>query len=240
MTHSTRRTHRMRRTILCLPLLVLAGCAGTRSAATSSRPPTEQRFADPKAAVDALVAACRTNDEPALRAIFGADAATLVSTGDATRDRERCARLVVAANQMTRLDPRGRDTLELVVGHDDFPFPIPLVWDGAGWRFDTEQGAQEIVRRRVGADELEAIRICRAYDRTRRIPPGAWWGYAFRVAEGTDALVASPVAYGSTGIMTFLGTGGRLYQKDLGPKTAQTVAAMKRYQPDDTWTLVPD
>jgi hypothetical protein len=112
-----------------LVLLLLAGCT-TRSATPASRPPaTEQRFPDPKAAVNALLAACRTDNEPALLAIFGDEARTVVSTGDPARDRERCRRFVGAAKQMTRLDPKGPDTLELVVGYDEFPFPIPLVRD---------------------------------------------------------------------------------------------------------------
>ena len=231
----------MRRAIVPVALLLLVGCT-TRSATTASRPPaTEQRFPDPKAAVDALVAACRTNDEPALVAIFGPEARTLVSTGDPERDRERCRRFVAASGQMTRLDPKGADTLELVVGNDDFPFPIPLVRDAGGWRFDTEQGAEEVLRRRVGADELEAIAVCRAYGRTREQPPGSWWGYNFRVTQGKDALVAYPVAYGSTGIMTFIaGSDGRVYEKDLGDKTDKVVGAMKSYDPDATWKLVAD
>jgi hypothetical protein len=226
--------------ILPLVLLVLGGCAGHRSSsAAAGATPTEQRFADPKSAVDALIAACRTNDEPALQAIFGNDARALVSTGDPEQDRERCARLVAAAKQTTRLDPKGPDTLELVVGHDDFPFPIPLVRDGSDWRFDTEQGANEIVRRRVGADELEAITVCRAYRTTRKAPPATWAGYHF-AAPGQATLVAYPVTYGSTGVMTFVTAGGRVYEKDLGEDTAKTVAAMKTFPPDATWTIVKD
>ncbi len=222
-------------------LLLLPGCA-PRTPPPAPRPPaTEQRFADPKAAVDALLAACRTDDEPALLAIFGDEARTVVSTGDPARDRDRCRLLVGAAKQMTRLDPKGPDTLELVVGSDDFPFPIPLVKDERGWRFDTEQGAQEVLRRRVGADELEAISVCRAYGRTRQPPPASWWGYNFRAAQGKDALVAYPVAYGSTGIMTFVAArDGRVYEKDLGDKTSKIAGAMKGYEPDAAWKLVTD
>jgi hypothetical protein len=141
---------------------------------------------------------------------------------------------------MTRLDPKGADTLELVVGYDDFPFPIPLVRDASGWRFDTEQGADEILRRRVGADELAAIDVCRAYATTRQSPPSARRGYNFRAAQGTDGLVAYPVAYGSSGIMTFVGVGDRVYEKDLGARTAQAAEAIKSYPPDGTWSLVTD
>jgi hypothetical protein len=227
--------------VLSVMLLVLAGCAGRRSPAAASRAtPTEQRFSDPTAAVDALLAACRTDDEPALLKIFGENARAMISTGDPEQDKQRCALLVGAAKQMTRLDPKGPDTLELVVGYDDFPFPIPLVHDGGGWRFDTEQGAEEILRRRVGADEVDAINVCRAYARTRQPPPASRRGYNFRAAQGTDGLVAYPVAYGSTGIMTFVGVGDRVYEKDLGTKTAQAAETIKSYPPDGTWSLVTD
>jgi hypothetical protein len=232
-------TRRAALALLPLVVLVLGGCAGHRSKGAAPAP-TEQRFADSKAAVDALLAACRTDDEPALLAIFGTNAPAIVGTGDPEQDRERCARLVAAAKQMTRLDPKGPDMLELVLGYDDFPFPIPLVRDGSGWRFDTEQGADEIRRRRVGADELEAIDVCRAYVTTRKAPPATWGGYNFRTASGTGAMVAYPVAYGSTGVMTFVTSGGRIYEKDLGETTPKLVEAMKTYDPDGTWKVVTD
>jgi hypothetical protein len=301
--------------VMAAAALVASGCART-SPAPAPRTATEQRFPDPNAAVAALLAACRANDERALLAIFGADSAPLVSTGNPDADRERCRRLVAAAAQLTRLDPAGPDTLELVVGSDDWPFPIPLVKDAQGWRFDTEQGALEVVRRRVGADELEAIRVSRAYVRAQeeyarrhaqgggqalyaqklvsspgtrdglhwpatgpdespfgpavaaagdysqgKRPPSAWAGYHFRIltAQGQSApggartyvvdgkmvggfaLVAYPAEYGRSGIMTFIvNRDDRVYEKDLGPKTAAIASAMKAYDPDATWKLVAD
>jgi Protein of unknown function (DUF2950) len=309
---TTRNVFRM----VCAAATLLAlGCART-APRPAQRTPTEQRFADPKAAVAALVAACRTYDERALLAIFGQDSAPLISTGNPDADRERCRRLVAAADQQTRLDPAGTDALELVIGADDWPFPIPLVRDAQGWRFDTEQGAMEVVRRRVGADELEAIRVSRAYVRAQdeysrthaqpgqalyaqklvsspgardglhwpatgpndqspfgrevaaagdysqgKRPPSAWSGYHFRVltAQGKGApggvhsyivdgtmvggfgLVAYPADYGRSGIMTFIvNRDDRVYEKDLGPKTAAIAGAMTSYDPDATWKLVAD
>jgi len=296
--------------------LVASGCART-SLAPAPRTATEQRFSDPHAAVAALLDACRTNDERALLAIFGEDSARLVGTGNPDADRDRCRRLVAAAKQVTRLDPAGPDTLELVVGSDDWPFPIPLVRDGQGWRFDSEQGAMEVVRRRVGADELEAIRVSRAYVRAQeeyarrhsqgggqpmyaqklvsspgtrdglhwpatgpgdespfgpavaaagdysqgKRPPSAWAGYHFRILTtqgqsapggarsyvvdgkmvGGFALVAYPAEYGSSGIMTFVvNQDDRVYEKDLGAKTAAIATAMTSYDPDASWKLVAD
>jgi hypothetical protein len=319
MTTTRRHTFGGRRATGLLALLALSGCLGhssTSTRASTRAAGTEQRFADPKAAVGALLDACRTDDAAALVAIFGDEAKPLVSTGDAGADRERCRRLVAAANAMTRLDPKGPDTLELVVGLDDWPFPIPLVKDARGWRFDTVQGEQEILRRRVGADELEAIAVCRSYVRaqaayasrpresgtkayaqkivstpgkrdglywpssgkgdesplgpavaaagdyaTSKRPAGSWWGYYFRIltAQGSTApggarsyvkdgvmtggfaLVAYPVAYGTTGIMTFQVDGdGQVYERDLGQKTPQIVDAMNAYDPDTGWKLVTD
>ncbi len=174
MQDTTRRAPHIAFVLLAGGILV-AGCA--RPAPQPPRTPTEQRFSDPNAAVAALLAACRANDERTLLAIFGPENGPLVSTGNPDADRERCQRLVAAAGQMTRLDPDGPDALELVVGSDDWPFPIPLVRDGQAWRFDTEEGMHEVIRRRVGADELEAIRVSRAYVRAqqeyaRRHPQG--------------------------------------------------------------------
>src|SRR5262249_20856114 len=117
----------MRLALPSLALFIVAGCAKRTPPPAPPPPANEPPFADRTAAVNALLAACRTDDEPALLKIFGGEARTLVSAGDPARDRERCRRLVGAAKQMTRLDPKGPDTLELVVGWDDFPFPIPLV-----------------------------------------------------------------------------------------------------------------
>jgi len=301
-------------------LLALSGCASRTSAPASPRVVrtggAERRFPDPKAAVDALLTACRTDDTAALIAIFGDEARPLINTGDAGADRERCQRLLTAARQMTRLDPKGPDTLELVVGLDDWPFPIPLVKDAQGWRFDTAAGEQEIAQRRVGADELEAIAACRSYVRAQETyasrsgtglpkayaqrivstpgthdglywpssgtkdqsplgptvaaageyakgkrPAGSWWGYYFRIltAQGSAApggarsyvndgkmtggfaLVAYPVQYGSTGIMTFVvGQDGRVYERDLGAKTDEIARAMQDYDPDSSWKVVTD
>jgi hypothetical protein len=144
-------------------VLVVAGCASHGPSAKSGSGAPEQRFSSPKAAVDAMLAACRDGDEARLLAIFGEQAKPIVSTGDPSSDRERCQKFVDAAKQMTRVDPKGPDAAQLVVGSDDWPFPIPLVKDGDGWRFDTAEGLREIRRRRIGADELEASKACRTY-----------------------------------------------------------------------------
>src|SRR4029450_4687446 len=102
--------------VMAAAALVGSGWAAPPPAAPAPRTATEQRFPDPKAAVAALLAACRANDERALLAIFGADSAPLVSTGNPDADRERCRRLVAAAAQLTPLGPAGAGTLGVAGG----------------------------------------------------------------------------------------------------------------------------
>jgi len=315
MTNTPRNVGSLQLAIGLLALVILPDCAQRAPAPAPTRTAaTEQRFADPNAAVEAVLAACRADDKAALLTIFGEEAKALVSAGDEGAMHQRCSRFVNAAEQMTRLDPKGTNALELVVGFDDFPFPIPLVKDDGGWRFDTKAGEQELLRRRVGADELEAIAACKAYVLAQNAyaarprqgkayaqkiastpgkhdglywkstgkkdqsplgpaiaaagdyanskrPAGSWWGYYFRIltAQGAAApggarsyvkdgrmtggfaLIAYPVEYRSTGIMTFIvAKDGRIYEQDLGDKTDQIASETNEYNPDGKWRIVSD
>src|SRR5262245_41920218 len=146
-THRS-RTHSRRIPLAITPTaFVRSGCASRAPSAKPGPAGTEQGFSSPKAAVDALLTACRGDDEARLVAIFGDRVKPFVSTGDPATDRERCQKLVNAAQEMTRLDPKGPNTLELVVGSDDWPFPIPLVKDDKTWHFDTVEGMKEEIGR---------------------------------------------------------------------------------------------
>jgi hypothetical protein len=190
------------------------------------------------------------------------------------------------------------------------------VADGGQWRFDAAAGRDEILRRRVGNNELDAIQICRGYVEAQKAyalvkhdgalvnqyaqriisTPGKQDGLAWRTADGTwagpvsegiaqaiadgytsraqpfhgyyfkvlkgqgpaaplgeldfvvqgamiggFALVAAPADYGVTGVMTFIVShDGIVYQKDLGDRTLEAFQAMERYNPDSTWTVVPE
>ena len=206
----------------------------------------------------------------------------------------------------------------LIIGSDDFPFPIPLIRKGDGWQFDTAAGRQEILARRIGRNELDAIQSCLAYvdaqdeyadkDRTGAGPGvyaqriisetgkknGLYWpssasgdesplgelvadatkqgyragegrtpyhGYYFKILtkQGSDAhggaldyvvsgkmiggfaLVAYPAEYRNSGVMTFIvNHEGVVFQKDLGPHTAELAERMTAFDPDPSWTKVTD
>jgi len=124
----------------------------------------EQRtFGTPEAAVDALIAALKANDEAALVALVGDKHKNLVVTGDAAYDSAKRSEAAALLGTFRALDDRGADRRVLLIGPQAWPFPIPLVRQGNAWRFATEQGAEEIFNRRIGENELNALRVLRAY-----------------------------------------------------------------------------
>ena len=143
-----------------------------------SQPAAQRVFDSPDAAADALIAAARTDDQAALVAIFGAKHRDLIGTVDKARDRELRARFAKMAEEYGLLHPEPNGSVTLVVGYEAWPFPIPLVKEGAGWRFDTEAGIEEVIDRRIGENELAAIETLRAYVDAQR-------QYAAKPRDGT-------------------------------------------------------
>jgi len=135
--------------LLALPLLASAA--------------EQKTFATPEAAVDALVVALKADDDAALISIFGDQHKDLIVTPDRAANSAGRARAVTALQTFRMLDEKGSDRRVLVIGDQAWPFPIPLVKSAGGWRFATEEGADEIVNRRIGANERNAIFVLRAY-----------------------------------------------------------------------------
>ncbi|MFZ0613408.1 MAG: DUF2950 domain-containing protein [Desulfobacterales bacterium] len=120
------------------------------------------KFASPEEAVKAMVAALNSNDTPALEAIFGSGSADLISAGDPTANQLERERFLKLYGEKSRLEQTA-DKVVLSIGNEDWPFPIPIVKEGDLWRFDTEEGRDEILARRIGHNELNAIQVCLAY-----------------------------------------------------------------------------
>jgi len=273
-------------------------------------PPAQRTFASPEAAVDALAAAARADRTAELMKILGPASRKLVNSGDAVADklgRQKFAAVFAERHSIEKSDD-GKATL--VVGSEEWPFPIPIVRDGAVWRFDTAAGEREILRRRIGRNELSTIEVCRAYVDAQREyaakdrnndgileyaqkfisskgkEDGLYWattpgelespmgplvarahaegyqrqpyhGYYFRILKGQGehapggaysylangrmiggfALVAYPATWDDSGIMTFIvNQDGVVYQKNLGPGTAEIAKRMTSFDPDETWT----
>jgi hypothetical protein len=120
----------------------------------------QRDFASPEEAVGAIVEAVRGDDMRAMRVILGPDSATLVASGDAVADRNARKALLDANDKQHALQPKGTDGFFVQIGPDNWPMPIPIVRIATGrWRFDTAQGMQEMIDRRVGRNELSTIRV---------------------------------------------------------------------------------
>jgi hypothetical protein len=123
----------------------------------------QSTYASPASAAAALVAAARADDVAALERVLGPDGAKLVNSGDPVEDAKGRTMFVAAYDRGHRVETEGAGRSTLVIGAENWPFPIPIVQRGGRWLFDTAAGEQEIIDRRIGRNELSAIEVCRAY-----------------------------------------------------------------------------
>ena len=128
-----------------------------------NRPPAQARFATPEEAAAALLQALKTEDLGKMQAIFGREGMEAVASGDPVSDRHDREVIALAMEQSWRWAPHGEDAKELIIGDEQWPFPVPLVRTGNGWQFDSEEGKEEVLARRIGGNELGTIDLCRAY-----------------------------------------------------------------------------
>jgi hypothetical protein len=278
----------------------------------------EKTFATPGDATLALYNAVKSNDRQTVAAIFGSNSNDILHTGDDVADKNMADNFIRRYEQMHRVVIEPDQTATLYIGAENWPLPISIVKNSSGaWYFDTEIGKKEILQRRVGANENDAIEILHALvdaqhdyasethdgDKTKHYSlkfisdegkqNGLYWktddnarqspigpllvsatsegynpqqgkaspfhGYYYRIltkqgsaAKGGArdyvvdgklvrgfAFVAYPAEYRNSGVMTFIvNQTGVVYQKDLGPQTSETAAAMKEYNPDDSWEPV--
>jgi hypothetical protein len=288
----------------------------------SSAEETNRTFATPEEAVAVLTTAAKAQDQGAMRALFG-PALEDIENPDRVQATNELATFAAALDQSFHLDRDSNTKIELEVGTNGWVFPIPLVERDGRWLFDTEEGQEELLNRRIGRNELATLQVLRAYIEAQReyasrdrdgdgvleyaqklnsspgtqdglywppgpdgeisplgpfvayaqgegyaldssgedAVPGPFHGYFYKILTrqgkhapggkynyiingnmiGGFAMVAWPARYGDSGIMTFIvNQQGRVYQKDLGSKTAKLAASMKAYDPDSTWVISLD
>jgi len=150
--------------------------------ATASIAVGAKTFDSPQQAADALVAAAGQFDERLLREIFGPGGEDIVFSGEYPQDRKRAADFAAEAGEKksVSVDSKKGNRAFLLVGNEDWPFPVPIVKLGAKWAFDAKAGRQELLYRRIGSNELDAIDICRGYVEAQH-------EYALQKREGYDA-----------------------------------------------------
>ena len=146
-------------------LLTLVLIFGSRAGAGAK--PQQQRekaFATTEDAANALIEAAEKYDEAALTQILGPDSYDIIHTGEPARDSKKTEEFAARARAKMSVEVNKTNTrATMIVGEEDWPFPVPIVKAGKSWFFDTETGGREILLRRVGQNELDAIQICRGY-----------------------------------------------------------------------------
>jgi hypothetical protein len=173
------------------PLIAQQSDAKTASVSVAAAAKT---FGTPQQAADALVAAAEKFDERVLEEIFGPGGEDVVFTGEYVQDRQRASDFAAQAREKksVSVDPNRGNRAFLLVGNEDWPFPVPLVKRGDTWSFDAKAGRQELLYRRIGRNELDAIDICHGY-------VAAQQEYALQKREGYDVNQYAQRIIGSPG-----------------------------------------
>jgi len=131
--------------------------------AKAGRGGTPQSFETPQAATDTLVAAVRSGDPKHIEQVLGTSSDKLINSGDPVDDARARERFLAAYDKQSKIEQNGDARATLVIGENDWPFPLPLIRQGGRWRFDVVAGADEVINRRIGRNELAAIQVCLAY-----------------------------------------------------------------------------
>jgi len=148
--------------LVCVSLAPALSAAAEKDAAAAPAS-NQKQFATAKEAADALVQAAAAFDQAALKEILGPESDDIVDSEDPVQDKNRAVAFAEKAKEKSSLEQKG-DHAILEVGKNDFPLPIPIVKRKGKWLFDTKIGKEEILNRRIGANELDAITICRGFD----------------------------------------------------------------------------
>ena len=175
------RPRRLTGRAVLVALALVAPCLLGSADAARAQATDQKTFATPEAAVEALVKSLGAGDAAGMIEILGPEHEQSLIGGDETAARENLRRAAAAAAEKAELRDAGEGRKILIIGRKNWPVPIPIVQVGGRWRFDTEAGLEELVNRRIGRNELNAIDICRQYI-------DAQVGYASKDRDGDQVL----------------------------------------------------
>ena len=150
----------------CILATALYGSPQTKAAPSVAAQPSQKSFDTPQQAADAMLLAVKNDDVSALIEILGPDGKDFVASGDDVQDKNSRANFTAQAQEKmdVDLDPDDPHVAIISVGDEDWPLPVPIVKQGGKWHFDSKAGRTEILYRRIGENELDAITVCRGYD----------------------------------------------------------------------------
>jgi len=171
--------HRLQGAVVTAALLLALVLIFVAPAAAQTTPGSKA-FATPQDAANSLIEAAEKYDEAALTEVLGPNSYDIIHTGEPARDSEKCKEFAAQARAKMSVEVNKTKTrATMVVGEEDWPFPVPIVKVGKSWFFDTKTGRREILLRRIGQNELDAIQICRGYVEAQH-------EYALRKREGYE------------------------------------------------------
>ena len=149
----------------CLAVALQAAPPAKQETGAQTTAAKQKQFDDPKQATDSLVQAAEAFDSTALQEILGPDSEDLINSEDPVQDKQRAAAFAAKAKEKSSVvvAKKNPNLAIVTVGNDDFELPIPLVKNKGKWSFDTKVGREEILNRRIGTNELDAITICRGF-----------------------------------------------------------------------------
>jgi hypothetical protein len=159
--------------------IVLALALAAPIAASAATP--QETFATPEAAVDALLTALKADGDASLTALFGEEHKVKLFDPDPAAAKANRARIVESMQMLSVLKEPSADRRILVIGANAWPVPFPIVKTGDRWRFATEDGVEELINRRIGRNERNAIHSLRAFVDAQR-------AYASRDRDGDGVL----------------------------------------------------
>jgi len=173
---------------LAAPAFLLTGLMFAQNPA-----PGQSLFDSPQEAVTALVNAAEQVDTATLEKIFGPDGKDLISSGDPVQTKNHLAAFAAKAREKKSVvvDPQNANRAILSVGNEDWPFPIPLARNKGKWSFNVKAGHDEILFRRIGANELDAIQVCRGFVEAQHEYASLAREYA-GMAQYAQKLISSP------------------------------------------------
>jgi len=148
--------------------VLAADIAVKPSVTAKTKAVAQMAYASPEAAAKALYDAFKSQDVKAIYKVFGPGSDTLIYSGDAVADKQMRDRFIAGYDKMNKLEREGDAKAILIIGEQEYPVPFPLVKGAKGWMFDAKAGAEEIINRRVGENELFAIKSCLAYGDAQR------------------------------------------------------------------------
>jgi hypothetical protein len=206
-----------------------APAAQTPTATAAPRPVEGETFSTPQQAAEALIAAAGAFDEAKLAKIFGPNGKKVVFTGETAQDRQRALGFAAEAKEKMNVsvDPKTGKRAFIIVGDEEWPFPVPIVKINGKWSFDAKAGEQELLYRRVGANELDAIQICHGFVEAQD-------DYAFRsrklynVHEYAQRIISTP---GKQDGLTWQTADGK-WEGPIGEEIAKSIA--QGYTPGET------